>query len=93
MFALAAGVMRQTQCCPSILMRFVLGRLNDLSERAGARRAATRFRGRPQRPVAAGLAGRLYVRRRAPDAAPPPPRGLIAAWTVLWRMDGPDAPQ
>ncbi len=68
-FALTAGVMRQTQCCPSILMRFVLGRLNDLSERAAlADGQQPAFEAARSALLAAGLAGRLYVPRPAPDA-------------------------
>ncbi|MBX9759192.1 MAG: hypothetical protein K2Y29_10490 [Beijerinckiaceae bacterium] len=69
-FALVSEVMGRTQCCPSILMRFVLGRLNDLSERATATEGPQpAFEAARLALQAAGLAGRLYVRRPAPDDA------------------------
>ena len=75
--------MRQTQCCPSILMRFVLGRLNDLSERAAlADGQQPAFEAARSALQAAGLAGRLYVRRPAPDAAAPRPRRRLIARRV-----------
>ena len=68
-FELVARVMSKTQCCPSILMRFVLGRLNELSERALAPGGEPAFEAARAALQAAGLAGRLYVRRDAPDGA------------------------
>jgi hypothetical protein len=69
-FDLAGAVMRKTQCCPSVLMRFVLRRLNELSERAtSSHTPAPGLEAARSALQAAGLAGRLYVPRKAPDAA------------------------
>jgi len=72
-FELAADAVRRAANCPSVLMRYLLGRLNDLSARVQTGHASDDEKAALEAArvalLAAGLAGRLYVPRDPPAPA------------------------